>query len=202
MKSHEALNILKITRQTLCKYVKNGKIRVTPNINGTYNYNDDDVFKIAGVEQIRECVIYARVSTGKQKNDLLNQIETIRKYANENGYVVNTVYSDIASGLNYDRGEFQKLLKNVLNYKIKTVIIANKDRLTRVSFEMWKQLFKDFSCELVVVNQDQVLNENSEKEIFEDIISLLHCFAMKMYSARRKKKIAIIKEDLKNEIGL
>jgi len=24
---------------------------------------------------------------------------------------------------------------------------------------------------------------------FEDIISLLHCFAMKMYSSRRKKKL-------------
>ena len=46
------------------------------------------------------------------------------------------------------------------------------------------------------------ISENEEKEIFSDIISLLHCFAMRMYSSRRKKKITLVKEDLENEIGL
>ena len=41
-----------------------------------------------------------------------------------------------------------------------------------------------------------------ETEIFEEIISMLHCFAMKMYSKRRKRKLEIVKEDLKNEIIL
>ena len=67
---------------------------------------------------------------------------------------------------------------------------------------MWKQLFKQFSCDLIVVNQDETNSETSEKEIFEDIISLLHCFAMRMYSARRKKKITLVEEDLTNEISL
>lgn len=31
---------------------------------------------------------------------------------------------------------------------------------------------------------------------------MLHCFAMKMYSRRRKKKMELIKEDLKNELDL
>ena len=131
-----------------------------------------------------------------------NQIDNIREFANKNGYVVNQVYSDIASGLSYDRGEFKQLLNGIINHEIKTVIIANKDRLTRVSFEMWKELFKQFHCELLVANEDDELNDNSDKEIFEDIISLLHCFAMRMYSQRRKKKITLIKEDIENEIGL
>ena len=54
----------------------------------------------------------------------------------------------------------------------------------------------------IVVNQDETNSETSEKEIFEDIISLLHCFAMRMYSARRKKKITLVEEDLTNEISL
>ena len=90
----------------------------------------------------------------------------------------------------------------IIQYKIKTVIISNKDRLTRVSFDMWKQLFRQFSCELIVANQDETNTENSEKEIFEDIISLLHCFAVRMYSTRRKKKITLVEEDLTNEISL
>lgn len=67
---------------------------------------------------------------------------------------------------------------------------------------MWKQLFKQFHCELIVANEDENKNDNSDNEIFSDIISLLHCFAMKMYSNRRKKKINLIKEDIENEIGV
>lgn len=33
-------------------------------------------------------------------------------------------------------GEFQKMLNEVIEYKIKTVIISNKDRLTRISFDV------------------------------------------------------------------
>lgn len=202
MKAKEVLKLLKVTRPTLTKYVKSGKLKVKELPSGMYDYDDDSVFELAHICKERSCVIYARVSTQKQKKDLSNQIETIRKYANENGYSVSEVYSDIASGLNYDRGEFQKMLNEVIEYKIKTVIISNKDRLTRISFDMWKQLFKQFSCDLIVVNQDETNSETSEKEIFEDIISLLHCFAMRMYSARRKKKITLVVEDLTNEINL
>ena len=63
-------------------------------------------------------------------------------------------------------------------------------------------MFEYFMCNLIVANQDNENNENTEKEIFDDIISLLHCFAMRMYSARRKKKIARVEEDLANEIGV
>lgn len=31
---------------------------------------------------------------------------------------------------------------------------------------------------------------------------MLHCFAMKMHSRKRKRKLELIKEDLKNEISL
>ena len=202
MKAKEVLKLLKVTRPTLTKYVKSGKLKVKELPSGMYDYDDYSVFELAHICKERSCVIYARVSTQKQKKDLSNQIETIRKYANENGYSVSEVYSDIASGLNYDRGEFQKMLNEVIEYKIKTVIISNKDRLTRISFDMWKQLFKQFSCDLIVINQDETNSETSEKEIFEDIISLLHCFAMRMYSARRKKKITLVEEDLTNEISL
>lgn len=156
--------------------------------NGQYNYDEDSVFELANIAIDRKCVIYARVSTQKQKNDLKNQVQTLRNFANEKGIIVSHVYEDVASGLNYDRGEFQNMVNDIINHQIKIVIISNKDRLTRVSFDMWKQLFKQFHCELIVANEDENKNDNSDNEIFSDIISLLHCFAMKMYSNRRKKK--------------
>ena len=52
---------------------------------------------------------------------------------------------------------------------------------------------------MLVLNEDKEKIENEEKEIFEDIISLIHCFAMKMYSKRRKNKLKMIEENLEVE---
>jgi predicted site-specific integrase-resolvase len=65
---------------------------------------------------------------------------------------------------------------------------------------MFRRLFAEFGCEIVVIND--IEDKADETEIFEEIISMLHCFAMKMYSRRRKRKLELIKEDLKNEISL
>lgn len=73
-------------------------------------------------------------------------------------------------------------------------------RLSRISFDMFKRLFAEFGCEIVVINDTE--DKADETEIFEEIISMLHCFAMKMYSRRRKRKLELIKEDLKNEISI
>ena len=52
----------------------------------------------------------------------------------------------------------------------------------------------------IIINYTE--DKTDETEIFEEIISMLHCFAMKMYSKRRKRKLEIVQEDLKNEISL
>jgi len=72
MKSKDVLKILQITRPTLTKYVKKGYIRVMTKPNGDYEYNEDDVYLRAGMVVERKTVIYARVSTQKQKKDLEN----------------------------------------------------------------------------------------------------------------------------------
>lgn len=95
MKSNEVLKLLKISRVTLWKYVKNGKIRTIKQPNGYYLYNADDVYKIAHLETKRANVIYARVSTNKQKQDLFNQIENNIAYLNAKGIGVDKIYSDI-----------------------------------------------------------------------------------------------------------
>ena len=154
MKYKEAEKILKVNRATIYRYVKTGKLRVTQISEHRYNYNDDDVFKLAGLTEERKAVIYARVSTAKQQKDLENQISTIRQYANSIGYKIDKVYSDIGSGMSYDRGEFKSLLSDVLSFKIKTIVISNKDRFSRISFNMWKELFESYNCNIIVMNDD------------------------------------------------
>lgn len=195
MKSKEVLKLLKVSRPTLCKYVASGKLKVTLQPNGFYDYDDDSVYRLIGIEN-REVVLYGRVSTSKQKDSLQTQIETLKAYAACNGFIINNVYSDVASGLSFDRKEFKRLLIDVINHKVKTVIITHKDRLTRVSFDMWKELFEYFNCNIIVINND----EDDDNGLFVDIISLLHCFSMRMNSKRRKKKLQLVKEVLENDI--
>lgn len=202
MKSSKVLKILNISRQTLVKYVKNGDIRVVMQTNRQYDYNEEDVYRKAGLSENRVNVVYARVSTPKQKRDLENQAETLINHCNANGVKVDKVYKDIASGMNFDRKQFRSMLEDVLNYKISSIYITYKDRFSRISFDMFERLFLEYNCKIIVINKTESTAEEDEKEIFSDIISMLHCFAMKMYSRRRKKKMELIKEDLKNELDL
>ena len=200
MKSAKVLKILHITRQTLVQYVKRKEIRVISLPNGTYDYNDDDVYRKAGLATERINVVYARVSTAKQKNDLENQVKTLVDYCNKNGVKVSKSYKDVASGMNFDRKQFKILLNEILDFKVGKLYITYKDRLSRISFDMFKRLFSEFGCEIVVINDTD--DKTDETEIFEEIISMLHCFSMRMYSRRRRRKLELIKEDLKNEISL
>lgn len=44
MKSKEVLALLRVTRLTLTKYVKNGTIKATLLPNGQYDYDDESVY--------------------------------------------------------------------------------------------------------------------------------------------------------------
>ena len=195
MKANKVLNILQVTRPTIVSYVKSGKLKATRLPNGYWDYNDDSVYELVGLKDQRNTVVYGRVSTSNQKKSLEAQIDTNIKWANENGYKIDEVYQDIASGMNFDRNVFKKMIMDVMNRKLKTIIIAHKDRFSRISFDVWNEICKEFDCNIVVINNV----ENEEKEIFQDIISLIHCFAMKMYSKRKRKKLELIEEDLKIE---
>ena len=79
-------------------------------------------------------VIYARVSSNSQKEDLNNQIEIIKNYMMNNGIMVDYIYSDIASGMNENRKQFNELLEQIFKREIKNVYITFKDRLSRFGF--------------------------------------------------------------------
>ncbi|GHR17465.1 IS607 family transposase ISSto13 [Helicobacter pylori] len=186
MKSKEVLKILKISRVTLWKYVKSGKIRVKQEPNGYYIYNDSDVYSLAGIEDGRLNVVYARVSTQKQKQDLQNQIENCISFINAKGISVDSIYSDIKSGMSLDRKGFMELLNAVMAFKIKAVYISYKDRLARLSYELVEKLFSDYGTKIVIINQCESIS--LEQELFENIMQTIHSFSMKMYSKHRIAK--------------
>jgi predicted site-specific integrase-resolvase len=191
MKANEVLKTLRITRVTLHNYVKKGIIRVRKLPNGYYDYLDEDVYKFLNKDVERKTYIYARVSTRKQKKDLISQIDMLKNWAFQNGYEINGIYQDIASGISFEkRNDFFKLLDEVINYKVDKVIIAYKDRLSRIGFELFYHLFKKFGTEIIVVSEVGSKKLDAE-EIFEEIVSLLLCYSMKLYSKRRNNTLEV-----------
>ena len=83
------------------------------------------------------------------------------------GIKISDVYLDIGSGINYDRKEFQRLVDDVVNHRVSKIYITYKDRLSRISFDMFKNMFENFNCEIVVLNEVDDA-QTVEKEIFNE----------------------------------
>lgn len=189
MKSNEVLRILGVTRPTLTKYVKEGTIKTTLLPNGRYEYDEESVYKFLNKDVKRKTYIYARVSTCNQKKDLENQIEMLKQFCFANGYTIDGVYKDITSGISFEkRNDFFAMLDDIIAGKVCRVVISYKDRLSRVGFELFRHLFLRFNCDIITMSEVGSTKLDSE-EIFEEIISLLHCYSMKLYSKRRAANI-------------
>ena len=202
MTAKEVLRVLQITRQTLTKYVKEGKLKVTVKGNGRYDYDADSVYKMLNKDIERKTYLYARVSTSKQKKDLEHQVQLLKSFCFQNGYIIHGIYQDIASGICFEkRNQFFDMVDEILAGRVNRVIITYKDRLSRVGFELFTYLFKKYGCEIVVISE--IGSEKLDREeLFEEIISLLHCYSMKLYSKRKVKKIKeILEEDDSAESG-
>ena len=196
MKANEVLKLLRITRPTLTKYVKEGLVKVEKLPNGRYEYDSESVYSFLNKDMKRKTYIYARVSASKQKPDLNNQIELLKQFCFTNGYTISGIYSDIASGISFEkRNDFFKMLDDIIDNKVERVVITYKDRLSRIGFDLFYHLFQKYNCEIVIMSE--VGSEKLDRqEIFEEIESLLHCYSMKFYS---KRKIQKVKEVLTNE---
>ncbi len=191
MKADEVLNLLRISRKTLHVYASSGKIRYTVLPSKRYDYNDEDVYKLLNKDVKRKTVIYARVSTAKQKNDLENQKQQLKQWCFMNGYTISAIYSDIASGISFEKrkGLFE-MLDEIMNNKVEKVILTYKDRLSRVGFELFTYLFKKYRTDIIVISE--IGDEKVDTEEFlDDIPSILHFYSMKMYSKRRNHSLEV-----------
>lgn len=195
MKAKEVLQILRVTRPTLTKYVKEGLIKVTVKGNGQYDYDSDSVYKLLNKDIERKTYVYARVSTAKQKKDLENQVQLLKTFCFQNGYVLNGVYQDIASGISFEkRTQFFELLDEILAGKVKRVIITYRDRLSRVGFELFSYLFAKHGCELIVMSEVGS-TELDREEVFDDIVHLLDSYSLNLSSKRKNNLIKELLED-------
>lgn len=151
-------------------------------------YTDEDLNKVLNLEaetkSKRKNVGYCRVSTQGQKHNLENQQEFVSIYSLSNGVILDEIYTDIGSGLNYKRQNWSKLLKQVEANEIDKIYITYKDRFVRFGYEWFEEFCASHGTEIIVLNQKQT---SPEEELTEDLLSILHVFSERNHELRRCK---------------
>ena len=169
LSSREACRIIGVRPKTLREWDKAGKIRTkrTPGKHRRY-----DVSSVLGVSKTdigghRKNFIYARVSSQKQKNDLERQIQSLS--SEFPGY---EVISDVGSGLNWNRRGLKRLLRLCILGEVSTVVVAHRDRLSRLAFDLIEYIVEETGAKLVVRNQDESISPS--EELGEDLLSIVY----------------------------
>lgn len=191
LKPKDFIKICGITYQTFWNWVKLGKIEVKKTPTNKNLIKKSELLKLNLISKPKKeekiNIIYARVSNTKQKEDLNSQIERLTNFCISNNIKIDETFSEIASGINFNRLKFNQILKLVLENKVSKIIIEHKDRFCRFGFELFENLSKFYNFEFIISTVNPIEIESFENELITDLISIVHHFSMKLYSNRRKK---------------
>lgn len=175
----EKLNVSVITLQ---RWDREGRLKAFRTPTNRRYYTQEQLDNLLGENcQDKKLVIgYARVSSNNQKDDLKNQKDFILSKIK-----CDELYSDIGSGLNYKRKNFNKILDLVSENKVDKIIITYKDRFIRFGFEWFENYCEKFGTKIIVLNEEE---KSYQQELVEDLISIIHVFSCRIYGLRKYKK--------------
>ena len=179
----EARKQLGLHPNTLRKYADEGIIDTIKTPSGQRRFNIESF--IQQKQNSLQTILYCRVSSVRQKDDLNNQKNyLISKYPGAE------VISDVGSGLNFKRKGLRTILERLLQGDSIKLVVAERDRLCRFGFELVEYLIVKNGGELVVLNQ---IASSPESELVSDILSIIHVFSCRIHGMRKYKNQ--IKED-------
>ncbi|EJT6665537.1 IS607 family transposase [Clostridium perfringens] len=187
-KPKEFAELLNISVITLQRWDNDGKLKAFRTTTNRRYYTYEQYLEYTGIHKetdSRKIVIYTRVSTSNQKDDLKNQVEFLRQYANAKGIIVDEVIEDYGSGLNYNCKKWNRLIDSCMTNEISTIIITHKDRFIRFGYDWFESFLAKFNVEIIVVNNESL---SPQEELVQDIISILHIFSCRIYGLRKYKK--------------
>lgn len=160
---------------------------------GTRYYSDEQLqayLNKNNPQQDLPIILYARVSTRSQKDDLDIQVESLKSYAISKGYSFEII-TDIGSGINYTKQGLKQLIQKINNKEISKIVILYKDRLITLGFELIEYL-----CELNDISIEIIDNTttSTKPELTNDLIQIITVFANKLYGPKSKKTLRLIQE--------
>lgn len=136
--------------------------------------------------------LYSRVSSHEQKDngDLARQLDRLRDYAHNNEWSVETIYTDVGSGLNEDRRGLNQLLDDVQDSDYGRILITYEDRFTRFGFSYLERLLDHHDVTITVIEDET--DKTAQEELVNDLIKLVASFSDKLYGMRSNKKRRVV----------
>ena len=190
---------LGVSIQTLRNWDKEGKLKPTYVTENGYRYYSEDLLNkfrnIKNVNKIKKKnILYARVSTKNQKDELNRQIDNLKQYAYSKGYSFEII-TDIGSGINYKKEGLLKMINLVECGEVDRIIVLYKDRLIIFGYDLIEYICKLNDTKIEIVDNSTI---SKEQELTEDLIQIITVFSNKLYGARSKKTINLIKSVKEN----
>lgn len=161
--------------RTVWNWIKQGKVKIERTETGRVLIVVDEPINDSIV------VIYARVSSSENKDNLERQAQRLIDYANAKGYKVEKVVKEVGSGLNDNRPKLQSILADK---SINLILVEHKDRLTRFGFNYIQTLLANSNRAVEVVNN----LENPKEDLIADFTSVITSFCARIYGQRRSKR--------------
>ncbi len=127
-------------------------------------------------------VLYGRVSSSDQKNDLERQMQRLRDYAAIHGLKVVQEVQEVGSGLN---GHRKKLLKILADPSISIIVVEHRDRLARFGAEFVSASLVAADRQLLIINQAEC-----DDDLVQDMLDVLTSFCARLYGKRSAKNRA------------
>lgn len=190
---------LGVSIQTLRNWDKEGKLKPTYVTENGYRYYSEDLLnKFKNVKNVNKIkkknILYARVSTKSQKDDLDRQVDNLKQYAYSKGYSFEIII-DIGSGINYKKEGLLKMINLVECGEVDRIIVLYKDRLIRFGYDLIEYICKLNDTKIEIVDNSTI---SKEQELTEDLIQIITIFANRLYGAKSKKTINLIKSVKEN----
>ena len=195
---NEMAKRLNVSVKTLQRWDREGILVAKRTPTDRRYYTEDQYLEYIGssTKSKRKTIAYVRVSSANQKDDLRNQIMFIRNYVNAKGEILDDVIEDIGSGLNYNRKHWNDLLLNQIpKGEIEKIYITYKDRFVRFGFDWFERFCNHYNCKIIVINNPDT---SPQKELVDDLISIIHLFSCRIYGLRKYKKDISLDESLQD----
>ncbi|MEM4433809.1 MAG: IS607 family transposase [Thermosphaera sp.] len=193
LRPREVCEKLGVSYSTLRRWIEAGYVKAVRTVGGKYRVPESEVRRIleSRTKEIR-AVVYARVSSHDQREDLERQVRYLLEYCASKGYRVVEVLTDVASGLKTDRKGLRKLFELVTSKQVEVVVVTYRDRLTRFGFEYLEYFFNQHGARIEVVFGEEP--KDAYQELVEDLIEIITSFAGKLYGMRSRRKKKLVEE--------
>lgn len=184
----EFAKLVGVSSSTLRRWEREGKLIPERTLGNQRVYSETHLNIVRNLKTGKmppnRVIVYCRVSSIGQKQDLLRQTQAMEQFCLAQGVAITDSIQEIGGGLNFKRPKFLQILQWAMLGDVRVLYVAHKDRLCRFGFELVEQILHWNGGTIIVANAESL---SPHEELTQDLLSIIHCFSSRLYGLRKYK---------------